>query len=197
MSKKVASLVLAAGGSTRMGKEIKQLLPWGKSTLLGHAIKQVDAISNACYVVLGAHAETIRATLPENALVVFNPDWRQGIGSSIALGVSTILANNPKVDGILISLADQPMLDRSFYIELLNLYSDGDHGIVATSYGERIGVPAVFDKSFFVPLTALNQDFGARHIIQEHLARTLTVDPKAKAADIDTLSDYNQLFGNK
>ncbi len=197
MPKKVASLILAAGASTRMKDEIKQLLPWKKTTLLGHTIAEARSTLQDCYVVLGAYADRIAYTIPDEVTIIHNPEWQHGMGSSIAIGVSTILEDISDVDGILIVLVDQPLLDGPFYLELLNRYYDGNHSIVATAYGEKVGVPAVFDKILFERLTELHEDFGARHIIREHLTKTLAVDPKGKEIDIDTILEYKQITGNK
>ena len=197
MSKKVASLVLAAGASTRMKDEIKQLLPWKKTTLLGHTISEARSVLQDCYVVLGAYADKIVDIIPDEVTIIHNPKWQHGMGGSIAVGVSSILESIPDVDGVLIILGDQPLLDGPFYLELLNRYAEGNHNIVATSYGEKVGVPAIFDKTLFEALTSLHEDFGARHIIQEHLAETLVVNPKGREVDIDTLFEYNQITGNK
>ncbi len=197
MSKKIAFLVLAAGASNRMGVAIKQLLPWGKSTLLGHTLNEVSAVSELRYVILGAHVKTIREIIPKDVHVVLNPDWQRGMGSSIAVGVSTILDDTPDVDGILVLLADQPLLDSRFYLELVKQYSGGDYKIVATSYGEKLGVPAIFDSLLFARLKGLHEDFGARNIIQEYFSEASAVDPKGMETDIDTVETYNQLTENK
>src|SRR5690242_9533398 len=83
-----AALVLAAGAATRMGS-LKQLMPFGRGTLLTHAIEQAQQAAFApVIVVLGAHADRIRAALSQfDVEIVHNPDWETGMGSSVRAGL--------------------------------------------------------------------------------------------------------------
>ncbi|NAY90949.1 NTP transferase domain-containing protein [Muricauda sp. JGD-17] len=196
MSNSIATLILAAGASTRMKDKIKQLLPWEDSTLLGHTIKQAKAVSNLCYVVLGANSEIIQKTIPTDVKTIQNPDWANGMGHSIATGVSHITNRKKELKGILILLIDQPLLDATFLMKMKNIFDSGAHRIVATSYGERLGVPAIFDKSLFSQLQELNQDHGAKAIIMKNKNYIAKVEPLGREIDIDTLEKYNQLIEN-
>ncbi|PKP39963.1 MAG: hypothetical protein CVT96_11180, partial [Bacteroidetes bacterium HGW-Bacteroidetes-13] len=81
----IISVILAAGEAKRMGKT-KQLLPWGKHTLIEHAIEQhLKSKVSEVYVVLGADAENIKNTIEKLPIQLLeNPDWQLGLGSSIA-----------------------------------------------------------------------------------------------------------------
>ncbi len=197
MSTKIASLILAAGSSSRMQGKIKQLLPWKKTTLLGHAIAQATSVLEHCYVVLGANSEVIKDSIPPGVHIIYNKEWRQGMGSSIATGAASMLKEKADLDGILILLADQPLLDASYYNNMLENFDLNKQGIVATAYGNTVGVPAIFHRSFFSQLCALNQDFGAKQIIKKNLTNTLATQPKGKELDVDTIQNYNQLIDNK
>lgn len=187
-------LILAAGASTRMGGETKQLLPWGETTLLGHAIQQANQVSETVVVVLGAKANDIRKSNPGQAETVVNTDWEKGMGGSISVGVRYLLEKGNNVDAILIMLGDQPFLDAPYLKKLMRKFEQGEHKIVATSYGKKWGVPAIFDGSLATELAALNQDFGARHIIEKYRAGAKAISPKGKENDIDTLEVYYQLI---
>ena len=99
-----AIIILAAGASRRMPNTIKQLLPWNGSTFLGNTIKIAqESKGDTLLVVLGAYADKIREEcnkLKVNFIV--NPNWEDGLGSSIAFGVSHIQNLEKKFESILI-----------------------------------------------------------------------------------------------
>jgi len=117
---KHAVLILAAGASTRMGQP-KQLLPWGKTTLLNHAINEAKKISEHVFVVLGANKELIESSLNSQVEIIRNPNWENGMGTSITYGIS-ILDKNEEFDSVLIMLADQPLLDSTYLNNLKKLF---------------------------------------------------------------------------
>ncbi|MDT0607567.1 nucleotidyltransferase family protein [Croceitalea rosinachiae] len=188
----IAVLILAAGASTRMGQS-KQLLPWGETTLLNHAIAQANYVSEHIFVVLGANKDSIEKTLSNEVSVIFNPSWKQGMGTSIAVGVSKIQKGH-LFDALLIMLGDQPLLDGSYLNELNQLFGTSKNRIVATSYGDKNGVPAFFHNSLFNELRKLSKDYGARSLMQRHVQYLSSLNPNGKEIDIDTPETYNQLL---
>ncbi len=187
--KELAILILAAGASTRMG-EIKQLLPWKGNTMLGHTIMQAKQVSNAVFVVLGANSEVIEEKLNQNVTIFKNTNWKDGMGSSIAFGVSQLKRHSYKA--VLIMLADQPFLTADYLMKLKEQFLSFEYDVVATSYPKKNGVPAIFDKTYFSQLELLNKDSGAQHIIKA-ADNIMTIDPKDRAIDIDTIEVYEQL----
>ncbi len=194
MSEEISVLLLAAGASVRMGDNIKQLLPWGNSTLLGHALQQANQISDDVWIVLGANEEVIKKSLPPDTKTIFNPDWSLGIGTSIAAGVKQLLQSDDRGRPLLIMLADQPFLDSDFLSQLKKEFNENPYKIVATDYRNKLGVPAIFHPSMLPELTNLNKDFGARKVIQKYRANAGKVLPKGKEIDIDTMEAYRRLF---
>ncbi|WP_222984186.1 nucleotidyltransferase family protein [Flagellimonas meishanensis] len=192
----IAVLILAAGASTRMKGKIKQLLPWGSSTLLGHAIEQAKTVSDHCHVVLGSNLDIIARQVPSHIKIVYNPNWQSGLGSSISTGVSSI-KEQEDLQGVLIMLADQPFLDAPFLKEMKETFIQERYTIVATSYGDKLGVPAIFDKTLFPELLMLNKDFGAQQIILEQQKYAVGIESNGRQVDIDTMEKYNQLIENK
>lgn len=188
----LAVLILAAGESKRMGTTIKQLLPWKSTNLVGHAIQQAKEVSDIVFVVLGANKERIKSTLEKDLTIIENQDWNKGMGASIAIGVSEI-SENPNIKAILIMLADQPLLEAGYFLELKENFSKSECNIVATSYATKNGVPALFDASLFSELATLDKDYGARKIMQKHSNTLISINPKGKAVDIDTPNTYEQL----
>ena len=188
----IAVLILAAGASIRMEGGPKQLLPWKDTTLLGHAIQQANQLSEQVIVVLGAYADEIGQTLPKDVTIVENPNWKKGMGSSISIGIEYLLQTEINASGLLIILADQPFLDATYLDKMAQKFKNNPCKIAATAYGDRVGVPAIFHSSLFPELAKLDEDFGARHIIENHKGDVITVFPKGKEIDIDTLKQYNQ-----
>lgn len=150
MAPHTAILILAAGNSTRMRRP-KQLLPFGESHLLGavidHALK---AGFDPVFCVLGANYEAIAKTLdPQSLTLVFNENWRAGLGSSIANGVGFIKQNHPEIEAILIILADQPLVDPNYLNQMSALREKHPDTVIASDYGGFYGVPALFTKGYF------------------------------------------------
>lgn len=193
MPRSVSVLILAAGASTRMKGEIKQLLPWGKHTLLEDAINQAKIVSKNVYVVLGAYAKEILETTNLNVEVIQNNNWQMGMGNSISCGLKHIVGiENP--EGILIMLADQPLIDATYLREMLKTFEEGESKIVATAHQSGPGVPAIFDNSILPELLTLQGDIGARKIIKKHLLQTKLISPNGKEVDVDTNENYLQII---
>lgn len=187
-------LILAAGASTRMGGKTKQLLPWADTTLLGHAIQQATEVSETVVVILGAKSDMIEQQIPSQVETIVNPNWEQGMGSSISVGIKHLSNLGKAMDGILIMLGDQPFMDVGYLKELVRGFNNGEHSIVATSYGKRMGVPAIFKPTLVSELSGLDQDYGAKQIIEKYAHQAKAIDPDGKEIDIDTMETYHRLY---
>ena len=189
----LAVLILAAGESKRLGKP-KQLLPYQQSTLLEFSISCAKSVSTNILIVLGANAEAIKGkTNLSDDQIVINPNWREGIGSSIAYGIQTIIREFSSCKHILILLTDQPKISSQLLKKLVLSHRKDSGLITACKYGETIGVPAVFDQSLFSQLAELKNDQGAKPIIKAHISNTSLVDFPEGKIDIDTESDLKFL----
>ena len=188
-------IILSAGASTRM-KTIKQLLPWKHTTLLGNAIEQGLASKvDSVFVVLGANKEKIIPTLKAyNIQIIENDHWQLGLGKSIACAVEFLNNSPTQFDGVLIALADQPLLDASHYNKLVAKFLKTDIGIVATQQNTIIGVPAIFSRNYFKQLMMLNKDRGAKTVIKESLDDVCIVDAEGLAGDVDNMDSYKELY---
>ena len=191
----IAIVVLAAGASSRMG-DTKQLLPWRDTTLLGQALKTAkDSAADSVTLVLGANAEEIRKGIPEKQIdITVNSRWQSGLGSSIACGMKFLLEKNKALKGILIMLADQPLIDTAYLNTMIAEFGKVGKQIIATSYKRRAGVPAIFGPPYFQSLKQLEDDFGAKHIIDSNPDQVLVLEPGDKTVDIDTKSEYKNLI---
>lgn len=184
---------MAAGGSSRM-EGIKQLLPWNGTTLLLHALRTVlDVQTERVFMVLGANGELIRkASHMERypVAIVMNKDWKDGLGSSIACGIKAILKQEADIDGILICLADQPLLTSTYYKELIRVFTSKEPPIVATKYPNKYGVPAIFNTQIAMELTHLKEDHGAKHMLLKYKEHLIALDAGEGIVDIDTPQTY-------
>jgi molybdenum cofactor cytidylyltransferase len=194
----VVGLLLAAGASRRMGTP-KLLLPVEGRSLLRHA---AEAACRACarvVVVLGPdperHAREL-AGLPVE--VVANAAYESGMSSSIRVGLAAAQRHNP--EGVLVLLADQPMVRGEYLTRLLDLFRtarsgrDGTPPLAAASrYPDSAGPPAVFSRRVFDELARLEGDRGAKAVIAAHERETEFLDLEGSAVDVDTPEDWEAL----
>jgi molybdenum cofactor cytidylyltransferase len=195
MQPKIAILILAAGNSSRMA-DVKQLLPWNDTFLLNHTINNAAQLNHSkTHVVLGANCEQIKSAINRaNIEIIYNKEWKKGLGSSIAFGVKHIKSKK-QFDCVLTILADQPLIDTDYLSELVNLFEIKKNQIIASSYGnKKVGVPALFDGIYFDELSTLNEDKGAKQILKKHNTFVKTLNAENLITDIDTIEDYEQLY---
>ena len=144
-------------------------------------------------VVLGANAATIAPALVglTSVAIVINPDWEEGLASSLAVGLSAFLADD-SCDAVLVTLADQPLVDGAALRRLITAFDD-EHRIVASAYDDTIGVPAVFGREHFDDLMRLTGDRGAGSWLRARQNEVTRVPLYSAAIDIDRPSDVAQL----
>jgi len=197
MNSRVTILILAAGSSSRMGK-IKQLLPWKDSTLLEHTIKIAKSSkANQLIVILGSNARLIKETIKtktNNVIFLENTEWKSGMGTSISCGVNYLLDLNNDTDAVLILLADQALIDTEYLDEIIGIYSNSKIELIGSRYGDKIGVPALFKRTYFTDLQKLDGDNGAQLILNKCTNKVHVLNPLGKVYDVDTLEDYNKLL---
>lgn len=194
MINKTAILILAAGGSSRMG-EPKQLLPWKQTTLLGNSIEQALLVKDAeVFVVLGASFKEIRSSIQNFPItILLNELWEQGMGSSISLGVGKIIEKN-SFDNVLIMLADQPFVDNNYLSGLQKSFYQNLKRIIASNYNDKLGVPVIFGKQFFPDLRALKEEVGAKKLLNQYKSLVEVNNSKFIFEDIDTKKKYKDLI---
>lgn len=188
----VYAVTLAGGASSRLGHP-KQLLVWDKRTLLEHAVLKVGAVlHDRCVVVLGAHADAIQASVNLDGVgVIVNPDWQEGMASSIRAGIRALPAS---ASAALILLCDQPLIGAEQIQALLNGWQQEPRRIAASEYRDGIGVPAVFPAEFFGELLALEGDRGAKRLLMKFSANLLKIPLPEAELDIDSAGDFEQLI---
>ena len=187
---KVAGLILAAGGSTRLGSP-KQLLVYEGRTLLRRAAETVLAAGcRPVVVVLGASSGRLTPELAGlDVSTVVNADWERGMGTSVRLALAA-LSPGPEIDAVLLTLCDQPLIGPD---ALRRLLAASVGSIAAAEYNGTLGVPAVFGRAHFVELAALPDAAGAKPILQRHAARVTAVPMPEAATDIETREQYERV----
>lgn len=183
---RIGAIVLAAGGSSRYGSP-KQLVIYEGSPLVRRAAEAArDAGADPVVVVLGADAEIVAPALASVRGIrsVVNDRWQEGMSSSIACGLHTLLETFP-CDGVLITLADQPLVDAKALKRMLDVFDDM-HPLVAAEYEGIIGVPAIFAKAHFDALLNLHGDSGAGTWLRNRTQLVTRVSLQAAALDMDT-----------
>jgi molybdenum cofactor cytidylyltransferase len=189
--------LLAAGSSTRLGKP-KQLLQYNSKSLLNHTTDVVVATGIQPFIiVLGANADLLIPEIDNNkALIVVNKNWKGGMATSIISGLTALLENQPATDNVIFLMCDQPFVTTSLLNNLVIIQQETGKPIVASNYDDILGVPALFNKTFFSTLMQLQGDTGARKVIQQHINEVATVPFLKGKIDIDTAEDYENLLQN-
>jgi len=191
---KAAGIILAAGASTRMGKP-KQLLPVHGRTLLGRIIDEaLKSDLNMVFLVLGHHAEEIRATLGKipnhpKLKVIENSLYKKGISTSIRAGLSKAEKNH---DHVMILLADMPHIDAVLINLLLQRFLKSRLPLGAVSIKEKRSHPVIFSRKLYHELHQLKGDMGAKELFLRYSGQVCLVEPEEfyDDRDIDTLEDY-------
>jgi CTP:molybdopterin cytidylyltransferase MocA len=194
----VAAVVLAAGGSTRLGRP-KQLVEHAGEPLVRRAARAArEAGADPVLVVLGAHADAVARALTglDGVTTLVHADWARGMAGSLAAGVRAALAAAPACDAILVTLADQPLVDAAALRRLLAAFP-GAHALAAAAYGDPpgavLGVPAVFGRAHLDALLAVDGDAGAGGWLRRHRERVVAVPIPEATLDVDTADDLARL----
>lgn len=191
----IAIILLAAGASRRMGQP-KQLLLYQGQTLLKYITKcAIASLCNPVIVVLGANAEKIEPELASLPIkIIKNNQWNQGISSSIRCGINYIQKQYSNIDGVIFLTCDQPFVSAELIKQLIDTYHSTQKTIIASQYGNTLGVPALFSSIFFPALIKLQGDRGAKKIINQYPDLVYVIDFPQGNIDLDTLENYQQFI---
>jgi molybdenum cofactor cytidylyltransferase len=201
MSPKVSNItivILAAGTSARLGSP-KQLLSYKGTNLLRHAVD--TALATGCqsvFVVLGANSELLRKELKDKPVsIVENTGWQEGMSSSIRCALKDITGTILRPDGVIFMVCDQPYVSTDLLISLIVKRQETNMPIVASSYDDKVGTPALFHRSIFPALMKLTGDRGAGKLIADNPDKVATVQFPGGITDVDTIEDYELLKKEK
>ncbi|KMS91202.1 MULTISPECIES: nucleotidyltransferase family protein [Streptomyces] len=191
----VAGLLLAAGGGRRLGGRPKALLPHRGRPLVEHAVGVLrTAGCERIHVVLGAAADEVRdrARL-DGCVLVDNPDWAAGMGSSLRAGLASLAGTG--VRAALVSLVDQPGIGPAATARVLGAYGD-ETSLVSAAYAGVRGHPVLFGAAHWAGIAeTATGDRGARAYLKAHEGEIRLVEcaDVAEPYDIDTEADLNHL----
>ncbi len=171
--------------------EAKQLLPVAGVPMVRHAVNAALAARCArVRVVVGAYAPEVREALAGTDLeIVENPDWMQGLSTSIAAGLAATLAAGAPA-GLLLLLADQPKLTAAVLDALIDAFEGRADSLAACAYAGGLGAPAIFGPAYFQALSQLEGDRGARALLDRYSGRVRAVPWEDGVVDLDTPADY-------
>jgi molybdenum cofactor cytidylyltransferase len=193
---KIAAIVLAAGRSSRMGRN-KLLLDLGGRPIVAHVLETVAKAGFAEIIVVTGHqAGKVKAALDSYAglKIVEARDYAAGMAASLKTGLKAL---SPDIDAAMVILGDMPQISQGLLARLVAAYQplDGRAIVLPVADGKR-GNPVLFDRRFFADMAMVDGDVGARHIIGGN--SELVAEVPAEAAeifvDVDTPEAYRQLL---
>jgi molybdenum cofactor cytidylyltransferase len=187
-AKRIAAVVLAAGRSTRMGGPNKLVAEIAGRPLIRIVTEAaLDSRADPVIVVAGHQRGEIEKALAGLAVrIVHNPDFAEGLGTSLRAGIAAVPA---QCDGAIVCLGDMPQVDAALMNRLIAAF-DPDRGalVVVPAFEGKRGNPVLWSRRFFPDLIAIEGDVGARHLIGRYgeAMAEVAVEGKAALIDVDT-----------
>lgn len=191
----IGVLVLAAGSSSRLGSA-KQLLSFQHKSLLDITIDAAKgAATGRIIVILGGNHQLIESAVKQPEVrLMFNPDWEEGISSSIRLGITAFLEEENNPDAVILTVCDQPYISSGLLKTLIEKAEVEGKSIVSSAYEETFGVPVLFHQQYFRELAGLKGKEGAKTLLRKYREEVSTVPFEDGGIDIDTPEDYMRLL---
>jgi molybdenum cofactor cytidylyltransferase len=188
----VTAIILAAGGSSRMGKP-KQLLEIGGKTLVSIVIE---------YILASIIDDIIIVTQPDLPLIndneypevkrVVNKEWQRGQSSSMKAGLSAV---DQKTEAVMFFMADQPMVDKGVINRLIISFQETGKPIISPLYNGKKGAPVIFKRRLFDELNLIQGDRGGRDLLEVYPVEYVNIEMPLAAMDVDTPEEYEKLMG--
>lgn len=193
---RVAALVLAAGSSSRMGKENKLLAPVDGVPMVLRAVNAALASrAMSVTVVLGHEAESIEAALAGRPVqLVRNPDHAQGMSSSLRRGIAAL---PQEAQAAVVLLGDMPAITADHVDRLIDAFDPSRPTAVLPESAGRRGNPVILPRQLFAQVAALSGDQGARGLLAQHgdLVTQVEFDDEAIFVDVDSPAELARVRG--
>ncbi|MDH4117727.1 MAG: nucleotidyltransferase family protein [Acidimicrobiia bacterium] len=191
----IAGLILAAGGSRRLGRP-KQLEPWGRdATLLGTVVDTARSFGlDELWIVLGSEIDEIMEAVDLSDIgVIENPEWEEGLASSIRVGLDA-LTRMSRADAVFLILGDQPGLDPELVATMITHKARSKRMAIVPKYRYMWGHPVLVDRTLWPRLISLSGDEGAKRLLQAHPEWVEEVWVESlPPRDVDTSADVEEL----
>jgi molybdenum cofactor cytidylyltransferase len=193
-SPRVAAVLLAAGGSRRMGEANKLLQEVDGEPMVARVARMLRRSAvDPVVVVTGHDAEAVEAAVGPQVVVVRNPAWGEGMGGSLAVGVGAVTG---VAEGALICLGDMPAVTPATIHALVEAFrSTAPPAICVPVHRGKRGNPVLWSSTFFPELATVQGDTGARGLLPVHVAavREVPVDDPGVLIDVDTSEALDRL----
>ncbi|HSP68914.1 MAG TPA: nucleotidyltransferase family protein [Bryobacteraceae bacterium] len=189
----IAGIILAAGASSRMGTP-KALLDYRGETFVGRLVRVLQTTCNPVMVVLGYHADALRAGIPAGAQIVVNPDPSRGQLSSLQTALRAVPA---EASGFAFIPVDSPAVSEATVARLARAFEEREAStlfVIPRQKGKR-GHPVFATRAIAAELLALAATAEARDVVHAHVDRTQYVDVEDAGifADVDDPEAYRRL----
>ncbi len=188
----VAGVVLAAGASTRMGRN-KLLFALEGSSVLRRAVgRAIEAGLDPVVVVLGHEAERARRELDGLAVqIALNPGYEEGITGSLRTGIAALPAD---AAAAVVLLADMPFVTGDMLAMLVQRYRGRTAPLVISEYDGVHAPPMLYDRSLFPELLATSGERCGREVVRRHRHEAAVVAwPASALEDLDVPADYERI----
>ncbi len=191
-SGRVAGVLLAAGTSSRMGRN-KLFLRLGGTSVLRRAVATArEAGLDPVLVVLGHESDRALAELEGlSCTPVLNQEYASGMNTSVRAGISAVPAD---ATGAVLMLADMPFVTAGMLRSLVDRYRAGEEPLVVSTYGEVLAPPILYGRPLFGELRALDGDGCGKRVVKAHRAEAIEVEwPPSALTDLDVPDDLERV----
>jgi molybdenum cofactor cytidylyltransferase len=182
----LAAAILAGGESKRMGSP-KALIPYQGKTFVEHLIDvTTHPRVGVTRIVVGAHAEEIRARLSSTARaasIVVNSEWQQGQLSSIQAAIRSLPGN--ETEGMILCPVDHPIISAALVARLIVEFDSGGKAVVLPTFHGRRGHPVIFRSTLYEELLAASPAVGARQVVWAHRADVAEVPTEEEGVTLN------------
>jgi molybdenum cofactor cytidylyltransferase len=189
---RIAGIILAAGGASRM-KAPKLLLEWRGKAFIHHVARTaLEAGLDPVVVVTGAYSAEVEAALQGLPIkIAHNPDWANGQSTSLGKGLGGLPRN---CGGAVFLLGDQPQIPPTLINALVGQHSRGLAPVTAPFVDGQRGNPLLWDRDTFESLVQLEGDAGGRQLLARYPIDYIPWVDAAILMDVDTPEDYQRFI---
>src|SRR5438270_4865472 len=191
-SGRVAAVVLAAGTSSRMGRN-KLFLQLGGTSVLRRAVAAaLEAGLDPVIVVLGHESDRARAELAgSSCTTLVNPEYARGMNTSVGAGVAAVPGD---AIGAVLMLADMPLVDAGMLRALIERHRESSAPLVVSTYGDVLAPPILYGRALFPELSALDPEGCGKRVVKQHRGEAVELSwPPSALSDLDVPEDVERV----